>query len=1000
MPIRSFRSHRLLGSPLLCILVAAIGLLALPALASAATYNVNTLEDLRISEGGGCGPSELCSLRGAIERANESNEANTIKFAVSGRIQLAENSFGFIGVPIHIEGQTAPGYEERPLVELDGSNLGEGNGAGIEIGSDAAGSTIEGLAIGGFRQGVRLLGSASRLCGDHIGVDSFGFVADPNERGVEIYPSAEGSEIGAGCGALGGNLIAANEEAGIVDEGNGTLIAANQIGVNSFGLEFGNEGDGIDVTDEAEDTVIGGATSAAGNEISSNEGAGVSVEAGERSRVSIRRNSIFDNEQKGISFVTEAPTPPTLTSVEAPASGESSFQGELTTAGAETVELDFYASESCDPSGFGEGQTYVGSASVDASGGTVPYDVSVPRAIPLGDEEVTATANAANGTTTEFSECVHFTQGPRTFVVNTLSNETHPGECTAECSLNDAIGLANLSAAKDTIEFSVAGTIEPEGEGGYFVQEPVEIDGSSAPGFAGVPRIMIDGSNTSSEGGGTEGFDFGPESGGSLLDGVGVGGFHYGVYFENTSPSQICGSYVGLDPLDGEVLSNLIGVETSDESSGDLIGAECGARGGNVISGNQEIGFADFGDGTRVVGNRIGVDAAGGAVPNGTGDGGIRAGILIDPGATGGFIGSDANDPANVVADNEGAGIFVEDSGSRVGIRGNSIYGNDSDGISIGGAPPPRPAIEAISAAAGKATISGVMVGEASSGYELDFYANASCDPSGVGQGQTYLGTATVETDAAGETPYAVSLPTAAIPAGQDQITATATDTETGTSSEFSACHTYVPPPAEPEEEKKPPPPGGTPIQPLVQVPAGPKPVNGASVVVAPKQGKVKIKLSGKSKFVPLTELKTIPVGAIIDATNGKVTLTSIDANGNEQTAVFFGGVFQVVQRDGKGLVVLKLLDTFSCPAAASATQASASGAHGRGKLWGSGHGNFRTEGNNGSATVSGTIWLVEDRCNETTFFKTRRGVVTVRDFVKGKSLSLPKGKTYVAGPG
>ena len=68
------------------------------------------------------------------------------------------------------------------------------------------------------------------------------------------------------------------------------------------------------------------------------------------------------------------------------------------------------------------------------------------------------------------------------------------------------------------------------------------------------------------------------------------------------------------------------------------------------------------------------------------------------------------------------------------------------------------------------------------------------------------------------------------------------------------------------------------------------------------------------------------------------------------------------------------------------------------GKLWGSGHGSFRTEGHAGSATVEGTIWLVEDRCNGTTFFRTRRGIVRVRDFILHKALPLPAGKSYVAG--
>ena len=151
----------------------------------------------------------------------------------------------------------------------------------------------------------------------------------------------------------------------------------------------------------------------------------------------------------------------------------------------------------------------------------------------------------------------------------------------------------------------------------------------------------------------------------------------------------------------------------------------------------------------------------------------------------------------------------------------------------------------------------------------------------------------------------------------------------------------------------------------------------------------MKIKLPGTNKYVPLEELKEIPVGAVIDATKGKVTLTSIDPDGTEQTANFFGGVFKVKQKEGSGLVVLELLDTGVCPAARGTAAARLSRAPApssppvpasgtSGKLWGSGHGNFKTEGNQGSATVRGTIWLVEDRCDGTTFFKTRRGVVSV----------------------
>jgi hypothetical protein len=65
----------------------------------------------------------------------------------------------------------------------------------------------------------------------------------------------------------------------------------------------------------------------------------------------------------------------------------------------------------------------------------------------------------------------------------------------------------------------------------------------------------------------------------------------------------------------------------------------------------------------------------------------------------------------------------------------------------------------------------------------LDFYANPTPDPSGYGQGQTYLGSTTVTTDGNGNAAFVADLPVGNL-AGQ-WITATATD-PSGNTSEFS----------------------------------------------------------------------------------------------------------------------------------------------------------------------------------------------------------------------
>ena len=49
-------------------------------------------------------------------------------------------------------------------------------------------------------------------------------------------------------------------------------------------------------------------------------------------------------------------------------------------------------------------------------------------------------------------------------------------------------------------------------------------------------------------------------------------------------------------------------------------------------------------------------------------------------------------------------------------------------------------------------------------------------------------------------------------------------------------------------------------------------------------------------------------------------------------------------------------------------------------RLWGKGHGRFRTSGHYSAATVRGTKWLMEDRCDGTVT-RVVRGTVEVEDF-------------------
>ncbi len=170
-----------------------------------------------------------------------------------------------------------------------------------------------------------------------------------------------------------------------------------------------------------------------------------------------------------------------------------------------------------------------------------------------------------------------------------------------------------------------------------------------------------------------------------------------------------------------------------------------------------------------------------------------------------------------------------------------------------------------------------------------------------------------------------------------------------------------------------------------------PPPVAGKNVNVEPT-GTVKVKLPGTNRFVTLSEGEQLPVGTIVDATKGRVTIVA--AGG--QSAVFFDGIFKISQGKGaKPLTTLTLVEKLSCPKAKSGALAAAKKKTKR-RLWGDGSGNFRVKGKHSAATVVGTRWLVEDRCTST-LTKVTKGRVSVRDFVKKKTVTVRAGKRYIA---
>jgi streptogramin lyase len=174
-----------------------------------------------------------------------------------------------------------------------------------------------------------------------------------------------------------------------------------------------------------------------------------------------------------------------------------------------------------------------------------------------------------------------------------------------------------------------------------------------------------------------------------------------------------------------------------------------------------------------------------------------------------------------------------------------------------------------------------------------------------------------------------------------------------------------------------------------------------AKTIVAEGEG-VRFKPPGGS-WQDLGAGAELPVGVALDARRGSVNLSSAGCRGGVQTGTFGGGVFSVRQpRSGCGRLDVYLrggsFKRCALPARrAGASRASASKTRRVRRLWGrDSGGKYRSHGRHSHATVRGTRWLTEDRCDGT-LTRVTNGAVLVRDFRRHLSVLVRAGHSYLA---
>jgi hypothetical protein len=254
-----------------------------------------------------------------------------------------------------------------------------------------------------------------------------------------------------------------------------------------------------------------------------------------------------------------------------------------------------------------------------------------------------------------------------TFTVLNLS-DSGPG------SLRQAIVNANgngNAAVADVIVFNIPGagpfTI-PLATPLPTITEPVNIDGTTQPGFGGSTRVHLSGGGIAGAG-----LFVGLTGGPSAIRGLSITGFSSQGIRLVGSGNVVVSNLIGLTPL-GAAVPNGEGVFVDAGLNNTIGGPNASNR--NVISGNNGHGVMITGGfdatGNAVLGNYIGTNIAGtAAVANG------GAGVVVTARAS--AVGGPTAGMGNVIAGNGQNGITISADDSETTVQGNFI-GTDASG--------------------------------------------------------------------------------------------------------------------------------------------------------------------------------------------------------------------------------------------------------------------------------------------------------------------------------
>lgn len=690
------------------------------------------------------------------------------------------------------------------------------------------------LISGGNKHGVVIQNAtaiSNSVIGNYLGTDITGTKRLGNlNNGVLFMTGAKWNVIG-GTNAGSRNLISGNGQSGVYINDAATVsnqVQGNFIGTDLTGtLSVSNVADGVTIGNGS-GNLIGGTAAAARNVISGNGGRAVLVSLG----------SAHDNRVEGNYLGTDV-------------TGTSRVANAFSGVEIQNASTNYIGGATAGAGNLISGNTasgvYINGASAVANviaGNYIGVSVSGSQGLGNGSHGVFlasgAKGNLVGGNTTAARNLISGNGQNGIYLADagTVANQVAGNYIGTDSTGNSRLGNALSGVRIEAPLNMIGGTSAAERNviSGNTNGHGVFINGSLATSNTVAANFI-----------GTTAAGNGAVKNGNIND-------YSGIYLQNAAANQIGGTdasmrnlisgnadkgiiIYGLAATRNVVQGNYIGTTASGDAaigsgnpnggiflygspSNTIGGAVSGA--GNLISGNgaDAIRFGDLNPGGAganfnvIQGNKIGTKSDGvGALGN------LFHGINFDNGSSNNIVGGTTPTTWNIIANALSIGydgVRIRDGTRGNQVRGNSIYSNGNssanglgidlnatDGVNandncdIDGAASANylqnfPNLSNAVSSASVTVVRGSLNSTASTSFLLQFYANANLEPSGHGEGQTYLGETTVTTSAGCTTNFSVLLTNIAT-VGQ-RVSATATDAA-GNTSEFGPAIAVVPQP-------------------------------------------------------------------------------------------------------------------------------------------------------------------------------------------------------------